>query len=49
MRRIFTWTLFFMLSECCVGTGNPVAGEDAAGTSAGTDYSGGKAGNMEAD
>jgi len=31
-----------MLSECCVGTGNPVAGEYAARTSACADYAGGK-------
>ena len=48
MRRIFTWTMFSILSEQRIRTRDSFAGKDAADTSAGTDYSGGKAGNMEA-
>ncbi len=44
MRQFLLGLYFFMLSECCVGTGNPVAGEYAARTSACADYAGGKAG-----
>jgi hypothetical protein len=41
--------MFSIFSEQRIRTRDSFAGKDAADTSAGTDYSGGKAGNMEAD
>ena len=49
MRRILLGLCFLSFLNSASGQEIPLPEKDAADTSAGTDYSGGKAGNMEAD
>mgnify|MGYP006920366595 CR=1 FL=1 len=50
MRRILLWTMFsYPFLNSASGQEIPLPEKNAADTSTGTDYSGGKAGNMEAD